>query len=166
MACDWTEVNAADGPIEVRGVIKQFGTRQRRIRCFVRPLLFYRSALLFRYEGDQASLYGAACMEGATWLTGEAEEIHAFNALQRLRVEAWTVVEYAKFFCNFLRDGDRWFTLLEEGAPCPPAYIGKDMDGRFLVDGCMRIDGAVHCVRLAVDELGGVDMLEQENLAA
>lgn len=166
MSDDWTEVDVFQGPIEVRAVMQRLGSRQDRIRCFVQPLRFYSNALLFRYDGARSRLYGVACMEGATWLTGEAEEIHAFNAVQKLRITATTVVDYAKFFCRFLRDGDRWFTLLEENAPISPTYCGRDIDGRFLVDGCMRIEGTVYCVRLAVDEVGGVDMVEDSSMAA
>ncbi len=163
---DWTEVELDSGPIEVRAVIKRFGARQKLIRCFVRPLRFYNSALLFRYDGDGSSLYGAACMEGAVWLTGEAEDIHALNAMQALTVTPWTVVEYARFFCRFLRAESGWFTLLEEDGIDPPTYRGRDLDGRFVVDAHMRIEDCVYAVRLAVDEQGGVDMLEDVALAA
>ena len=105
-------------------------------------------------------------MEGAVWLTGEAEDIHALNAMQEFTVTSWTVVEYTKFFCRFLRADNGWFTLLEEDGFDPPTYRGRDMDGRFVVDGHMRIEDCVYAVRLAVDEQGDVDMLEDVALAA
>jgi hypothetical protein len=139
---------------------------------------FYANGYLLQLEGESGMGCAVEGYDGTLFpLDGSSAQIYDANEAAGLRLNIDTVIDYAMFFCGFLRagDGDAFRFVVERGdwaldtglIPAdlaPSAREAADESGSFEITAYVAHCGALYHSLFKVESDGVVMMLDDEPL--
>ena len=160
-----------------RRVREVTGWKTNRLTARRARASFYASGYLLYLEGESGTGCAVEGHDGTLFpLDGSSAQIYDANEAAGLRLDIDNVVDYAIFFCGFLRagDGDRFRIVVERGnwdwmavrtgdlTPC--VRKADDGSGSFEIAAYVAHCGALHHSLFRVENDGVVMMMDDEPL--